>query len=214
MRLAKSYGTMIQRCCNKSISCMQKPQLLHKLSCSHPVPLCSEPGLRNLILWAANIQSLLLGDIANGRSSSSPPPLMSYATREHTDCQNNTGETISPLVLEPIFQVLHLHEQARYHSYLPTQIIPYGVSNLLHFIIFQLISHISQFSYCGTNAESLPNAKGEGGIFNSFQGLCIFFKEKITTSKINTFSTDNVSLQCFLPLVQSQSPTALPLYHT
>lgn len=39
MRLAKSYGTIIQRCCNKSISCMQKTQLLHKLSCSHPIPL-------------------------------------------------------------------------------------------------------------------------------------------------------------------------------
>lgn len=39
MRLAKSYGTMIQRCCNKSISGVQKTQLLHKLSCSRPTPL-------------------------------------------------------------------------------------------------------------------------------------------------------------------------------
>lgn len=39
MRLAKSCGTMIQRCCSKSISCVQKTQLLHKLSCSHPTPL-------------------------------------------------------------------------------------------------------------------------------------------------------------------------------
>lgn len=42
----------------------------------------------------------------------------------------------------------------------------------------------------------------------------MFSKEVIPTSKINTFSTDNPGLQCYLSLVQSQSPAALPGHHT
>lgn len=48
MRLAKSHGTMIKRCCNESICCMQQTQLLDKL----PLPLhsypCSKRGLENI----------------------------------------------------------------------------------------------------------------------------------------------------------------------
>lgn len=49
--------------------------------------------------------------------------------------------------------------------------------------------------------------------FLFFPGLMYFFKEEIPTWKIKTFSADNSSLQCFLSLVQSQSPAALPLHH-
>lgn len=48
MRLAKSDRTMIKRCCNKSICCMQQTQLLDKLPHPPHSSLCSKWGLENL----------------------------------------------------------------------------------------------------------------------------------------------------------------------
>lgn len=141
MRLAKSYGTMIQRCCSKSISCVQKTQLLHKLSCPHPIPLSAvsqgwETSSFGLQTYSPSSQVTLR------TVGAAVLHLPRWAVPlEGTQIAKITRETIGPLAFEPTFQVLHLYEQAHYHSR-GTHICQHTLSPL-EFLIFSTSSCFS-----------------------------------------------------------------------
>lgn len=143
MRLAKSHGTMIKRCCNKSISPCNK-QLLDKLSLTpllslqqarseNPHPLGSKHIVqlfKQYWLWLMVAAATLY------------VPLRINATRGHTDCLNNSQKIEGPLVFESVFQVLHLDEHASYHRTAP-HLLTFGVPSLFPFFILYWISYIS-----------------------------------------------------------------------